>query len=162
MLNYSDFIMPEKIGILLTTGFEEGTAVYCTDRLRNAGLPVSVLGISAQPIKGMHGIKIEPDQSIGDLDPDQRFRLIIVSGGRQYISSSLIDPRVYKLLKQTIESNGYIAPIARTKDFLADAGLLQEEDAPYIISHEDKALQEFVDELIKFASIESQQPELLQ
>jgi len=163
MLNHDFFDMPEKIGVFLTQGFEEATAVYLTDQLRNAGLPVSVIGISGQPIRGQRGIKIEPDMTIGEIEPDQTFRLIIVSGGRQYITSSLIDPRVHKLLQQTIQKNGYIAPIARAKEFLADAGFFQEEEPPsFIISHDSKALQEFVDELIKLASLEKLQPDILQ
>lgn len=162
MFNYNEFDLPEKIGILLTTGFEEGTAVFCTDMLRNAGLPVSVIGTSNQLIRGKHGIKIEPDQAIGDIDPNQKFRLIIISGGRQYITSSMTDPRIYNLLQQTIQTNGYIAPIARAKEFLEDAGCFFTDDTSYIVSNNDKALKDFVDELIQLASIEFLQPDIVQ
>ncbi len=161
MIFYDPLELPDNVAILLMPGFEEGTAVFCADKLRNAGLPVSVIGTSNQPIKGTHGIMIQPDTSIGDIKPDQFYRIVVVSGGRQHISASMIDPRIYQLLRQTVEANGYIAPIARAKEFLEDVGFAN-SNAPYIISDNDKELQEFVNELIQLATIESMQPELLQ
>ena len=150
-----------NVAVLLAPGFEEGTAVFCADKLRNAGLPVSLIGTSSQPIKGTHGIIIQPDKSINDIEPEHSYRIVVVSGGRQHISASMVDPRIYRLLRKTIETNGFVAPIARAKEFLEDIGFA-DSDSPFIISDNGKELQEFVNELIQLASIESMQPNVLQ
>lgn len=157
--NYSD--TPEKIGIVLTPGFEEETAVYCATKLRDAGLPVSIIGMSGQSVKGLHGISVKPDITIDEINREQTYRLIIISGGRQYITSSMLDPRVYDLLQRTIQSNGFIVPIARTTQFLVDAGFPDENKASYIISNNGKSLKKFAEELITLASIELMQPDFL-
>ncbi|MCA9921478.1 MAG: DJ-1/PfpI family protein [Anaerolineales bacterium] len=149
-----------KVAFLLTPGFEEGTAVFCLEQLRDAGLPVSLIGINDLPISGLHGIKIEPDCTINEITDEAPFHVIVLSGGNQTITSLLFDPRIDKLLKQTIQANGHIVPIARTKELLEDIGLLEYGEAPNIISQDETmTLLDFVDEIVRIASLEVNQPE---
>lgn len=113
----------ERIVLLLTPGFEEGTAVYCLDRMREAGLPVSVVGLSDTSIRGNHGIAIEPDYTLDQLCSDSPYPLLILSGGRQYVASLLVDPRFHKLYQSTINRNGYLASTTQTAVFLEKAGI---------------------------------------
>lgn len=159
MNNKDLFGTAEKIAVLLTPGFAEGTAVLCMEQFRDAGLPVSLIGMNDQLIRGSHGIKVEPDCTIEEIPSDTPYRLIILSGGRQSINTSLIDPRVIHLLQQTIETQGYIAPIARAQEFLRDAGFPEDCDAPYIVSQNGKTAEEYVQQLIKIATLEQLQPD---
>jgi len=155
--------LPENVAFFLTSGFEEGTAVFCIDKLREAGLPVSLIGINDQAISGLHGIKIEPDFTIDDIANDSPFRLIVISGGSQTITSLLFDPRIDEHLKQTIKSNGYIAPIAHAKELLEAAGFFDDESASALISQEDHMnVLDFANEVVKIAMIEANQPDLQQ
>jgi hypothetical protein len=137
------------IAVLLSPGFEEGTAVYCLDRFREAGFSVSLVGMSNNPIRGMHGISVQPDCTIDEISPDTPFRLVILSGGQQYISSMLIDPRVYNLFKDTAQARGFIAPTKNTEQILNTIGgfpgIISEA---MIISQGNKTPLEFVETLL--------------
>ncbi|MCP5097783.1 MAG: DJ-1/PfpI family protein [Chloroflexi bacterium] len=144
----------DAIAVLLSPGFEEGTAVYCLDRFREAGYPVSLVGMTNNPIRGVHGIAIQPDCTIDDISSDVSFRLVILSGGQQYISSMLVDPRVYNLFKETIDAQGHIATTTNTKQFLDDVGGLPSliSQSP-IISQGNMSPIEFVKALLELTAV---------
>ena len=54
--------------MLLGTGFEETEAIAPLDLLRRAGVPVMTVGINGKTVYGGHGIGVEADILLGELD----------------------------------------------------------------------------------------------
>lgn len=99
----------KKVLILLAPGFEESQIIHYTSCMRQSGVPTSLVGLSAQAVSGVHGIAVNPDCSLNDLPVESDYPLVLISGGYQYVSSLLADPRVHQLLDNTRKREGYIA-----------------------------------------------------
>ena len=69
------------IALLLAHGFEEVEALTPVDLLRRAGLDVRLVGVGATVVQGGHGIRVEADTTLDDLDIDQVEGLILPGGG---------------------------------------------------------------------------------
>lgn len=74
-----------RVLILLATGFEETAVVFCASQIREAGLPISLIGLSAGVLKGLHGLFIRPDYSLDQLLPETSYAGIIIPGSTQCV-----------------------------------------------------------------------------
>ncbi|MBX3055549.1 MAG: DJ-1/PfpI family protein [Anaerolineae bacterium] len=141
-----------RIVILLATGFEETAVVYCLDHMREAGLPVSLVGLSAGILKGLHGLAVRPDYSLDQLSAEAGCRGVIMPGGPQCVTALLTDPRVHRLLDATLQQEGFIAAMATAVPLLQQSGVLTSSTSPRFISQENIEINEFTNQLIDFAS----------
>lgn len=112
-----------QILILLAPGFEEGDAIYCLDRLRRAGLPVSLVSVSAGLIRSRHGLSVRPDRLIEGGNGESPPRLILIPGGRESTAVLLTDPRVHRLFAAARDGGGTIAAMATAAPVLSEAGV---------------------------------------
>ncbi|MCL4267285.1 MAG: DJ-1/PfpI family protein [Anaerolineae bacterium] len=141
-----------RILILLATGFEETAVVYCLDHMREAGLPVSLVGLSAGILKGLHGLAVRPDYSLDQLSAEAGCRGVIVPGGPPCVTALLTDPRVHRLLDATLQQEGFVAAMATAVPQLQQSGILALSTKPRFIPQEDMEINEFTYQLINFAS----------
>ena len=109
--------------VFLAAGFEEETVVSLLCQLRRAGLPVSLIGLSSQPLTGAHGINLCPDEILTDLPKDTTFRLIVIPGNGRCVQSLLISPHFHRLLKNTLANDGYVAALDTAVPSLDAAGI---------------------------------------
>lgn len=135
-----------KVFILLAPGFEEGTAIYCLAQLREAGVPVSLVGASAGLISGAHGVTVQPDATLRKVTAVSPPKLILIPDGKQAVTTLLSDPRVHQLFVATTENDGRIAamPVA--------ASMLEEliTEISLIVQAND-SLNKFTNQLIRFS-----------
>lgn len=141
-----------RILILIAPGFAEGATVVCLERLREAGLPVSLVGLSAGLFTGRHGLTVRPDCSLDQLSLAIPQRLVIVPGGSQSTTSLLSDPRVHQLLSVTLESSGYVVAMSSAESHLAQAGIPVPSQASRYIAQSNIELERFIHRLINIAS----------
>ena len=134
-----------EVFILLAPGFEEGSTIYCLDRLREAGILVSLVGLSAGLISGAPGVTVRPDRTLGQVSDGTPPHMILVPDGKKAVSALLADPRVHRLLSATIEGNGKIAAMPAAAAMLGEGGIGL-ETAPIIQSN--GSLDEFAGQLI--------------
>ena len=73
--------------MLLGTGFEETEAIAPLDLLRRAGVAVQTVGINGKTVYGGHGIGVEADITIGELDVSD-LEMIILPGGLGGVASA--------------------------------------------------------------------------
>ncbi len=66
--------------VLLGNGFEETEAVTPIDLLRRAGIPVLTVGINGKTIYGSHGIGIEADITLEQMDLTHAQMLVLPGG----------------------------------------------------------------------------------
>ena len=134
-----------SVFILLAPGFEEGSAIYCLDRLREAGILVSLVGLSAGLISGAHGVTVRPDRTLGQTSTLTPPYLVLVPDGKKSVTALLADPRVHRLLTATLENNGKIAAMPAAAVILKNGGIGLEA-APLISFN--GSLDEFTNQLI--------------
>ncbi|NKQ36205.1 MAG: hypothetical protein HF973_11395 [Chloroflexi bacterium] len=135
--------------VFLAAGFEEETVVSLLCQLREAGLPVSLMGLSSQPLTGTHGVKLYPDEVLTDLPKDATFRLIVIPGNGRCVQSLLISPCFHRLLKNTLADDGYVAALDTAVPALDAAGIPRYAVNPAHYLHQNHTpLNDFITHLI--------------
>ncbi|HID50608.1 MAG TPA: hypothetical protein EYP41_01045 [Anaerolineae bacterium] len=109
--------------VFLAAGFEEETVVSLLCQLREAGLPVSLIGLPSQPLTGNYGVTLCPDEILTDLPKDTIFHLIVIPGNGRSVHSLLISPRFHHFLKNTLAEDGYVAALDTAVPALETAGI---------------------------------------
>lgn len=72
--------------ILLGTGFEEMEAIAPMDLLRRAKIPAAFVGVNGKTVVGSHGIAIEADMTLAQMDLTQ-LDMIVLPGGLGGVAS---------------------------------------------------------------------------
>jgi protease I len=70
----------KHIAILVAEGVEDLEFYVTLMRLQEEGAEVTTASIDAKPLRGKNGLEIVPSATIGSLDPDKLFALIIPGG----------------------------------------------------------------------------------
>ena len=70
----------KKIAVIMANGFEEIEAVTPIDILRRGGIEVVISGVGNTLIRGSHGIGIECNTTVKELDPAD-FDGVVIPGG---------------------------------------------------------------------------------
>lgn len=108
--------------MLLGTGFEEIEAVAPLDLLRRAGISVLTVGIGGKTVRGSHGIPIEADITLGEMDPTD-MEMIVLPGGLGGVTSVRACPEALEALRFAWENGKFVAAICAGPTVLADLGI---------------------------------------
>ena len=114
--------MTQSILIPLAEGFEEIEAVTMIDVLRRAELDVTVAGLAPGSVTGSHGIVIEPDRLLADLDLDS-FDVVCLPGGMGGTLQMMEDERLLECLRRSHAQGKTTAAICAAPMVLARAGI---------------------------------------
>lgn len=108
--------------MLLGTGFEETEAIAPLDLLRRAGIQVLTAGVNGKTVYGSHGIGIEADILIGEMDLTQ-LEMIILPGGLGGVASARASREAMDALRFAWENGKYVAAICAGPTVLADLSI---------------------------------------
>lgn len=136
-----------KIAIIIAPSFDEGPVVYCLDRLREAGLSVSLISLSAGLITGAHGLSVRADYSLDRHDNAIVFRLLLLPGSPACTLAIVNDPRTHKLLAKTWNSGGYVAAMGTAAAVMTQSRLDYHHPELYL-TQGDTNLIDFANHLI--------------
>lgn len=114
--------------MLLGTGFEETEAVAPLDLLRRAGVQVLTVGINGKTVAGGHGIPIEADIEIGQMDLTD-MDMIILPGGLGGVASARASKEAMEALRFAWENDKFVAAICAGPTVLADLGITNGKQA---------------------------------
>jgi putative intracellular protease/amidase len=117
-----------KIVVLLAHGFEEVDVSAVTRILRGSGLSVSVVGLTAGPVRGAYGLSLVADCALSELDMELP-QAAILPGGVQATRRFSAEPRVHTLLRQVAKGRGYVMAIDTARAVLRSAGVLGERES---------------------------------
>lgn len=109
--------------MLLGTGFEETEAIAPLDLLRRAGVEVKTVGLNGKVIYGGHGIGVEADVEISQIDLKD-LEMIILPGGLGGVASIRGCQAAMDAVRYAYENGKYTAAICAGPTVLADLGLL--------------------------------------
>ena len=123
--------------MLLGTGFEETEAIAPLDLLRRAGVEVQTVGLNGKVIYGSHGIGVEADLEIGEMDLTN-LEMIILPGGLGGVASIRACAPAMEAVRFAWENGKYTAAICAGPTVLADLGIPDDKKATCYPGCEDK------------------------
>lgn len=108
--------------VLLGTGFEETEAIAPLDLLRRAGLKVLTVGLNGKTVYGSHGIGVEADIEIDQLDLTD-LEMVILPGGLGGVASIRGCEKAMEAIRFAYENGKYTAAICAGPTILAELGI---------------------------------------
>ena len=108
--------------MLLGTGFEETEAIAPLDLLRRAGVEVLTVGLNGKTIYGSHGIGVEADITIDQMDLTA-LEMIILPGGLGGVASIRACKAAMDAVAFAWENDRFVAAICAGPTVLADLGI---------------------------------------
>lgn len=114
--------------MLLGTGFEETEAIAPLDLLRRAGIRVMSVGVTGKMVYGSHGIGIEADILLGEMDLTN-MDMIILPGGLGGVASVRASREAMNALDFAWNNEKFVAAICAGPTVLADLGITDGKNA---------------------------------
>jgi len=114
--------------MLLGTGFEETEAIAPLDLMRRAGISVATVGLNGKVIKGSHGIGVEADMEIGEMDLTH-MDMIVLPGGLGGVNSIKSCPAALDAVRFAWENGKFVAAICAGPTILAQLGITDGKNA---------------------------------
>ena len=108
--------------MLLGTGFEETEAIAPLDLLRRAGIETATVGITGKIVYGSHGIGIEADILLSELDLTN-LDMIVLPGGLGGVATARASQEALDALKFAWDNGKFVAAICAGPTVLADLGI---------------------------------------
>lgn len=108
--------------VLLGSGFEEMEAIAPIDLLRRAGIPTLTVGVDGKIVKGGHGIGVEADILIDEMDL-MDLDMIVLPGGLGGVATARASEKALSALRFAWENDKFVAAICAGPTVLADLGI---------------------------------------
>lgn len=108
-----------RVLILIAPSFQE-EVFSITIQIRQAGVKVSLVGLTAGLIHSLHGIAIQPDYTLSEIDSAENCTLII-TGDAQCTTALLSDPRVHQLIHRVHEQNNLITSLRPAQNLVCQS-----------------------------------------
>ena len=108
--------------MLLGTGFEETEAIAPLDLMRRAGIQVMTVGINSKVVYGGHGIGVEADITLEELDLTD-LEMIVLPGGLGGVASIRASQAAMDAIAFAKENDKFTAAICAGPTVLADLGI---------------------------------------
>lgn len=100
----------KQVCVLLADGFEEVEAITPIDYLRRAGAAVTTAAIKGRRVEGGHGIAVEADATLSELE-GKRFDCVVAPGGGKGSENIAADARAIAFIKAHAEAGAIIGAI---------------------------------------------------
>ena len=114
--------------VLLGTGFEETEAIAPIDLMRRAGIQVLTVGLNGKTVFGGHGIGVEADITIDEMDLTD-LEMIVVPGGLGGVASIRSCQTAMDAIAFAHENRRFVAAICAGPTVLADLHITDNCDA---------------------------------
>ncbi len=114
--------------VLLGTGFEETEAIVPVDLMRRAGVQVLTVGINGRTVYGGHGIGVEADITLSEMDLTD-LEMIVLPGGLGGVASIRASKEAMEAIAFAYENHRYVAAICAGPTVLADLHITDGKNA---------------------------------
>lgn len=114
--------------VLLGEGFEETEAIVPVDLMRRAGIPVFTAGLEGRTVTGGHGVTLEADIKIGQMDLTD-MEMLVLPGGLGGVNSILSCKAAMDAIAFAHENGKYIGAICAAPTILAKLGITDGKNA---------------------------------
>jgi putative intracellular protease/amidase len=138
-----------RVLVLIAPGFEEATTIRCLDQMRQACLQVSLVALSAGLVTGWHGLSVQSDLTLDQVNANEPCKMVVLPGGQMCATALLTDPRVHRLLNTVIAQDGVVAVLKTAVPLITQSGLLPSSLISHFITQQDVDLEAFVTNLVR-------------
>lgn len=114
--------------VLLGEGFEESEAIVPVDLLRRAEVEVSLVALRGKTVKSSHGIKVEADCQLKDVD-ESKLEMIVIPGGLGGVAAIMGDQSALGLVQRAGDRGAYVCAICAGPTVLAHLGIADRRGA---------------------------------
>lgn len=114
--------------VMLGTGFEEVEALTPVDLLRRANVEVLTVGINGKVVSGSHGIGVEADITVDQMDLTD-LEMIVLPGGLGGVASIRASQPTLDAVRFAYENGRFVAAICAGPTVLADLHITDGKDA---------------------------------
>ena len=114
--------------VLLGTGFEETEAIAPIDLMRRAGIQVLTVGLNGKVIYGGHGIGVEADITVDEMDLTD-LEMIVLPGGLGGVASIRGCEQAMNAIRFAYENGKFTAAICAGPTVLGDLGITDGRNA---------------------------------
>jgi protease I len=122
--------------VLAPTGFRDEELTVPREKLRKAGIAVTIAGLDMNESTGMLGTKVKPDILLKDAKIGE-YDVLVLPGGRGSREHLIDDPCVLALAKTAYEKGKIVAAICSSCMISAKAGILKGKTATCFSRPED-------------------------
>lgn len=149
--------------VLAFDGYDELQVWYPVLRLREAGSPVVLVGITDAITTSVLGYPLMPEAALADLDPAVA-SAVIVPGGQSEVAG---DPAIAEYLAKVLANGAYVAAIGSGAEVLraanlpgvpvideSDADVALVEDGPVLLARDTDSLPAFMQRLLELTSLD--------
>jgi putative intracellular protease/amidase len=121
--------MPEKaVYLLVVDGFADWEPAHAVAELRRTGgYRIETVGLTAEPVESMAGIRVLPSTTIGAVDPADVAAFILPGGERWERDSLRLEPELAALLERLDTHRVPIAAICAATTLIARLGLASDQ-----------------------------------
>ena len=109
--------------LFLAPGFEESEAIVPADLLRQAEVETALVSLSGKTVSGGHGITVEADLELPQVDLD-RAEMLVFPGGGVGVENLWNDGRVSALIQEAARLDIWLAALCAGPILLGRWGLL--------------------------------------
>ena len=96
--------------IFLADGFEEAEALVPADLLRRAGAEVKLVGVTGQSVSGAHGISVNSDISLDQVQ-EEAMEMLVIPGGLPGVTNVAASAKAMELVRTAAKNNCWLAAI---------------------------------------------------
>lgn len=111
--------------IFLADGFEEAEALVPADLLRRAGVEVKLVGVTGQAVVGAHGISVNSEVSLDQVQKDA-MEMLVIPGGLPGVENVAANAKAMELIGAAAQAGCWLAAICAAPSMvLGPIGLLK-------------------------------------
>lgn len=121
-------IFMAKVGVFFAEGYEEIEALTVVDLCRRAGIEVTMVGVKEGTAAGSHGIDVQMDAALADVDFDS-FDMLVLPGGMPGTKNLEKCDRLMTELDRFYENGRWIAAICAAPSIFGHRGYLKGRSA---------------------------------
>lgn len=114
--------------VLLGEGFEESEAIVPVDLLRRAGVEVSLAALKGKTVTSSHGVKVEADCKLKDVD-EGKLEMVVIPGGLGGVDAILGDQSALGFIQRAADRGAYVCAICAGPTVLAHLGIADRRKA---------------------------------
>lgn len=111
------------IYLFLAKGYEEIEAVAPMDILRRAKMEAQYVGVDSLVVEGAHGINIQADITVDQMDLEN-MEMVIIPGGLDGVNNVEASPAAMAAIKYAVDNGKYVAAICAAPTILGKRGWL--------------------------------------
>lgn len=113
----------EPVLVLMAPGFEEIELTAPVDILRRLGIPVTTAGVQSRLVEGAHGVRMEADMLLVDVDAAYFSGVVLPGGPASWLLRET--PAVVKLVREMHAAGKLVAAICAAPLVLEKAGVIR-------------------------------------